>query len=148
MKQAGAACLMGMALVTAADVVGRMFNRPVFGSEEIVTILATLVIGFSLPYAHLKNSHIGVEILIRAFSPKNQTRIKLGTDIAALALFALVTWRMGVYAETIRKSGEVSMNLELPEYLVIYALTACFLIFTLFILQDVLSFFRKADPDQ
>ncbi len=145
LKNIGAACLMAMALLTGADIIGRLNGSPIFGSEELVTILATLALAFSLPYAHAQRSHIGVEILIRLFPRRIRRRIKLATNIASLALFSVVTWRMALYAGTIKESGELSMNLALPEYYVIYVLSFCFFIFTLFILKDVLTFFNKAE---
>ncbi|OQY12919.1 MAG: C4-dicarboxylate ABC transporter permease [Desulfobacteraceae bacterium 4572_19] len=139
----GAVCLMGMATLTCCDIVGRFFNYPIFGGEEIVTIFAVLVIGFTLPYAHSQKSHIGVEMLTRLLSQKKQDYIKVVTDIIALILFLTVAWRMALYARTMQLSGEVSMNLELPEYGVIYVLSFCFAIFSLFIFNDIILFFKK-----
>ncbi|BBD10051.1 TRAP transporter small permease [Desulfovibrio ferrophilus] len=144
MKILAACCLMGMAFLTGADVLGRGgFNTPIFGSEEIVTILATLAVGLSLPYAHSQRVHIGVEIVVRRFSRRTRDIIKLITDLAALALFALVCWRMALYAGTLNRAGTVSMNLELPEYYVVYALGFGFLVFALGIFGDVMRFFSK-----
>jgi len=50
---------------------------------------------------------------------------------------------MTVYANTMKASGEVSMNLELPEHLVIYVTAFCLLTFTLVILRDILNNIRK-----
>jgi len=61
----------------------------------------------------------------------------------SLALFTVVTWRMNVYAHTMHGSGEVSMNLELPEHMIIYVVAFCFLIFLLIILQDTIQNIRK-----
>jgi len=36
-------------------------------------------------------------------------------------------------------SGEVSMNLELPEYYIIYIAAFCFVIFSLIILRDIIQ---------
>jgi TRAP-type mannitol/chloroaromatic compound transport system permease large subunit len=47
---------------------------------------------------------------------------------------------MTIYAGTIRDSGTVSLLLELPEYLVIYALAFSFLIFFLLVFQDILYY--------
>ncbi|MGA9233737.1 MAG: TRAP transporter small permease, partial [Desulfobacterales bacterium] len=55
----------------------------------------------------------------------------------------LITWRMADYAGTIRESGQVSMNLEFPEYLIIYAVSFCFLIFTLLIIKDIVGLSRR-----
>ncbi len=143
MKIISAICLAAMVLLTCIDVVGRFLNHPIFGAEEIVAILSTLVIALSLPYAHKKKCHIGVEILIRLFSLKTQAVVKFFTDILALVLFAIVTWRMVLYAQTMQRAGEVSMNLEFPTYYVIYLLSFCFFIFSLFILEDIIKFFKK-----
>lgn len=143
MKVVAACCLMGMAVVTGIDVIGRgVLNTPLYGSEEIVSILAVLVAGFALPYAHAQGSHIGVEILVRRFGRKVRQRIKLITDLTAFGFFAVVSWRMVLYGLGLKKSGTVSMNLALPTYYVIFALAAGFAVYALFLLRDVLRIAR------
>lgn len=142
LKVLGAICLVGMMALTCADVVGRYFDRPIFGSVEIVGFLATLTVALALPFTHQEKGHIGVEILVRLFSSKTQAVIELITSMASLALFAIVTWRMALYARTMRESGEVSMNLQFPEAVIIYITAFCFLIFTLMILQDIIQSIR------
>jgi TRAP-type C4-dicarboxylate transport system permease small subunit len=139
MKIIGAGCLVGMMLLTCVDVVGRAFGHPIFGSVEIVGFMATLAVVMAMPYTHQVQGHIGVEIIVRLFSEKTQTIIDICTGSISLILFAIVAWRMTVYADTMKKSGEVSMNLELPEYLVIYVTAFCLLTFTLIILRDILN---------
>ena len=137
LKIAGAATLTGMMLLTCADVVGRYLGKPIFGSVEIVGFLATLTVALALPYAHAMKSHIGVEILVQKLPSKTQALIELCTNTVALAFFTVVTWRMYIYADTFRKSGEVSMNLEFPEHIIIYLTAFCFLVFALSILEDI-----------
>lgn len=143
MKQLGAFCVLAVALVTGADIIGRFLDAPIFGSEEIVTFLAGLAIGLSMPFAHSQSSHIRVEILMRRFSKVTRKRVNLITDTVTLLFFSVVTWRMFEYAASTARSGEVSMNLELPEHLIIYALSGCFAAFSLSLLRDVLLFFHK-----
>ena len=143
MKIIGAGCLIGMTLLTCVDVVGRAFGHPVFGSVELVGFMATLAVVMALPYTHQVQGHIGVEIVVRLLSEKTQTIIDICTGILSLSLFALVTWRMLVYARTMQESGEVSMNLELPEHLIIYVTAFCLLVFTLNILEDTIKNIRK-----
>jgi len=139
LKILGAICLMGMTLLTCADVVGRYLGHPIFGSVEIVGFLATLTAAMALPYTHEMKGHIGVELLVRLFSERTQAAIELVTNTVSLLLFAVVTWRMTIYAGTIRKSGEVSMNLEFPEHIIIYITAFCFLVFTLTIVEDAVN---------
>ncbi len=143
MRTVAAFCLVAMALLTGADVIARGMSHPIFGSEEIVRFLAVLVMAFSLPYAHSQGSHIGVELLYRHFPRKLRQAISFCTNLTAFALFSVVTWRMTCYALSMRASGEVSLNLEMPEYLIIFATALGFLWFTLFILKDTLIFFKK-----
>jgi TRAP-type C4-dicarboxylate transport system permease small subunit len=143
MKIIGAGCLVGMTLLTCVDVVGRAFGHPVFGSVEIVGFMATLAVVMALPYTHQVQGHIGVELVVRLLSEKTQTYIDICTGLLSLTLFAVVTWRMVVYAYTMQESGEVSMNLELPEHLVIYVTAFCLLVFALNILEDTLKNIRK-----
>ena len=139
LKAAGAVSLMGMTLLTCADVVGRYLGHPILGSIEIVGFLATLTAALSLPYTHKMKGHIGVDLFVQKFSHQTQRIIDIFTGIFSFLLFAVVTWRMAVYAYTIQKSGEVSMNLQLPEYIVIYIVAFSFLVFSLQILQDVIQ---------
>jgi len=137
MKVAGMICLVGMTLLTCLDVIGRFFGHPVFGSVELVGFMATLAVAAALPYTHQMRGHIGVEILLRLFSKRVQTTIELGTNCLSLFLVALITWRMAVYANTILASGEVSMSLEFPEYMIIYLVSFCFLVFFILIFHDI-----------
>ncbi|MDM8523634.1 TRAP transporter small permease [Desulfococcaceae bacterium HSG8] len=139
MKAVGAICLMGMTFLTCADVVGRFLGYPIFGSVEIVGFMATVTVAMALPYTHQVKGHIGVELLTRLFSLRTQAIIDVCTGIFGMGLFGIITWRMGVYAHTIQKSGEVSMNLSFPEYIIIYIVSFCFLIFFLFIIRDIIE---------
>jgi TRAP-type C4-dicarboxylate transport system permease small subunit len=137
MRIMGAICLMGMVIITCSDIIGRIFSHPIFGSEEIVHFLLTLVLGFSLPFSHMEKIHVGVEIVYRLLPAKTKLFLKLFTDILSLALMVTITVMMFDYWATTRESGEVSMNLEFPEYTIIFALAFCFLILNFFILRDI-----------
>lgn len=142
MKMLAAISIMAMAVITCSDIVMRaLLNTPIFGSEELVSICAILTIAFSLPYSHKKDVHIGVEIFVRRFSKKSQSTIKLVTDTLTVTLMSIISWRMFLFAGSMAKSGERSMNLQLPMYYFTYILGGCFVIFSIFILKDIISFF-------
>jgi TRAP-type C4-dicarboxylate transport system permease small subunit len=143
MRVVGAACLVGMTFLTCADVIGRFFRHPIFGSVEIVGFMATTAVAMALPYTDKIRGHVGVELVVRLLSDRKQTIIDICTRVLSLALFCIITWRMIVYAYDMQKSGEVSMNLEFPEYLVIYITSFCLLIFTFVILRDIIINIKK-----
>jgi len=139
MRPIGAACLVGMTALTCVDVVGRFFRHPVFGSVELVTFMGIFVVAFALPYTHENKGHIGVEILVRRFSRKTRAVIDMVTELVSFIFFGLVTWRMFLYAFKMEESGEVSMNLELPEYVIIFVVALCFVAFSLIIIKGFIE---------
>ncbi|MUM77152.1 TRAP transporter small permease subunit [Pseudodesulfovibrio sp. F-1] len=146
MRAIAALCLFCMALLTGTDVLMRgVWNTPIFGCEEIVSILGIVVVGFALPYAHQQKSHIGVEIFVRRLPRRTRRAVKLLTTAATLALVSIVAWRMYLYARTQSESGEVSMNLELPDYLIIYVLAFGFLVYSLFLVRDIARFLKGGE---
>jgi TRAP-type C4-dicarboxylate transport system permease small subunit len=143
LKVLGAVCLVGMTLLTFIDVVGRYFGHPVFGSVEMVGFMATLAVAMALPYTHHVQGHIGVEILVRLLPERARVLIDVVTGLLGLMLFAIVTWQMTLYASDMRASGEVSISLELPEYVVIYAVAFCLLIFTGIIVINIVNNIKR-----
>ena len=113
-----------MMLLTCADVILRLFRRPVPGTYEIIGFLGTVVIAFSLAYTSLEKGHIAVEI----FAEKLPRKIKAGVDtftaVIGAALFSLITWQSLVYAVDLKHSGEVSVTLTMPIYPFIYGIAA------------------------
>ena len=49
---AAGACLVGMMLLTCADVIGGVFGYPILGSEELVRLMAAMVLALAktLPF--------------------------------------------------------------------------------------------------
>ncbi|WP_320169586.1 TRAP transporter small permease [Maridesulfovibrio sp.] len=142
LKNIAAICLISMALLTGADIISRgLFGAPIFGVEEIVAILAVMTTGLALGYAHSQKSNIGVEFLYSKLSRRARRRMNIFSNTLSAALFATVTWRLYLYGVSMGKSGEVSMTLELPTDMVIYALTFGFGCFTLVIIKELLMLF-------
>lgn len=143
LKIIGAVCLAGMTFLTCADVAGRFFRHPIFGSVEIVGFMATLTVAMALPYTHKIKGHVGVELLVRLLSVRTQAIIDICTGILSFVLFSIVTWRMATYAHTMKESGQISMSLGLPIHAVIYITAFSFFIFILIMLQEIIYNLKK-----
>ncbi len=133
---------MSMMALTCLDVVGRLFGYPIFGTYELVTFMAALVTAAALPDTHAEKRHIGVEIVTNMLSSNVRRSIDLVTSAVALILFMVVTWRLFLLGTTLRRSGEVSMNLRLPEYMITYAVGLGFLIFVVIIIKRIVDTFN------
>ena len=143
LKVLGAAALVGMMMITCIDVVGRFLKHPIFGSVEITGFLASLTVIMALSYTHEMSGHIGVEILVRHFSRTVQDIIELLTNLISLALCGVITWRMFLYARTIERSGEVSMNLQFPEHIIIYICSVCFFVLAITMIEETINLIKR-----
>ncbi len=139
LKIISAISLTAMMFLTFFDVVGRKFGHPIFGSIEIVSFLAIITIVSALPYTHKIDGHIGVEILVRLLPERFQTLITISTQFLGLIFFSLATWQMFLYAHDTQSSGELSMNLGFPVYLLMYAASFGLLIFSLTIAESIIN---------
>ncbi len=139
LRAIGLIALTCMMLLTVVDVIGRYFKHPIFGSVEMVGFFATIIVATALPYTYKMDGHVGVEILVRLLSQKNQLIIDILTRLLSLVLFCLITWQMFVYAEDMKLSGEVSMNMEFPLHYIVYLLAFGLLSFTVTIVEMILK---------
>lgn len=142
LKNIAAICLIGMALLTGADIFSRsVLGTPIFGVEEIVTVLAVLTTGLALSYAQSQKSNIGVEFIYTKLSQRTRRIVKIFTTFTSAMLFGMVTWRLYLYGHTMREAEEVSMTLELPTDLIIFALAFGFGCFTLTLTKELIMLF-------
>jgi len=112
---AAAAALVGMMLLTCADVVmRRSFNHPIPGTYEIVGLLGALLISFALAYTTAQKGHIAVEFLVQRLSKKIQRVIDAVNQLLGIMLFVIVAWQSVLYAMDLKESGEVSMTVQMP----------------------------------
>ena len=143
-KVFGAACIGWMMFLTCADVVGRIFGHPILGAEEIVGFMAALAMAAAMPYTHAMHAHVGVDMLVKELSPKKQAIIDAITNSLAFVLFILMGWQTWLYAGELKRSGQVSMTLELPSYYVVYFLAFCFFVFCAVIFLEIFQHIHKA----
>ena len=127
-------CLVGMTVLTCADVVLRLFRRPILGTYEIIGFLGAGVAGLAMAYTTMKGGHVAVAVLIMQLSSRVQKAVFYITHLLSHVLFGLLTWECISYGNDLRTSGEVSLTLELPFFPVLYGLA-----FSSFVVCLVLS---------
>ena len=144
LKRVGAAALTAMMLITCVDVVFRFFGRPIFGAVELVSFMATVVLACAMPLTDREKGHVGVDLLVRMFSARTQAWVDTVTGVLSTTLFGVVAWQMFIYGQSMRLSGEVSMSLEFPYYLLVYLVAVAFAVLALVLLGEIIINLRKA----
>ncbi len=134
---------MGMMGLTCADIVLRLFRRPILGTYEIVGFLGAMVASFAIAQTTIEHGHVAVQVVVQRFSSRVQEVIYLITHLLSLLLFVLLAWECVRYANDLWASGEVSMTLQLPFFPVLYGIALSAVTVCLVLLVDILLMMTK-----
>lgn len=125
--------------LTIADVILRLFRRPIVGTYELVAFSGAVVIGFSVPFTSWVRGHVYVDFLILRFSQKIRNVFNIITRCLVIWLFLMIGWNLIDYGMDLYKSGEVSLTLQMPFYPVAYGIGICCFFQCLVLLCDILK---------
>ena len=129
--------LVGMMGLTCADIVLRLFRRPILGTYEIAGFLGAVVASFAMAQTTIERGHVAVHVIVTRFSPRVQELIYLATHLLSLLVFVLLAWECVRYGNDLRASGEVSMTLQLPFFPVVYGIALSAVTVCLVLLLDI-----------
>jgi TRAP-type C4-dicarboxylate transport system permease small subunit len=118
--------LFAVMMLTCADVFFRyVFNHPLRGGYDLVALLGSIVISFSLPATTLKKSHVIMEALTGRLPEKGKRILSLVTGLLGVILFIIIGWNLLIYGTILLRSGEVFPTLRLPIFYPAYAIGLC-----------------------
>ncbi len=109
-----ALAVAAMMTLTCLDVLLRLWRHPIPGTYEIVSMLGSVFVSFSLARTSLDQGHIAVDFLVSRLPKKWQNAFEAVNNGIAAVLFTVVTYQSVIYADNLKSCGEVSMTLQLP----------------------------------
>jgi len=112
---AGCVAACAVALMVVVSIVGRnAMSRPISGDVELTQFGIALCISLCLPWCQLRGGNIIVDFFTQKSSPGTLRRLD-AVGAALVALFtAVLAWRTGVGAVSVREAMETTMILDLP----------------------------------
>ncbi len=119
-----AAAVVFIMLLTCADVVMRLFGRPIPGTYELVGYFGAVIVAFAMAYTFVERGHISVELLVDRLPARPRAFIEGTGYLLSAVLFGLLAWQSQVYAIDLMESGEVSLTLGIPTWPFVFSLTA------------------------
>ena len=122
---AASAGLMVMVVVTALDVVLRVFRVPLTGAYDIVKIAGAITIAAALPYTTAIKGHVAIEYFFHKLNRPGRIVVDALMRLLGMALFSLLAWGSVRYGNNLRASGEVSLTLQWPVFWVPYVMAVC-----------------------
>ena len=86
--------LVSIMVLTVADVILRIFKRPITGTYEIVGLLGAIVIGFGIPITSWIRGHIYVDFLTQKFPQGRRNVVNIFTRLLGIGLFFVAGWNL------------------------------------------------------
>jgi len=112
----GGLFLIGMILLTCANIFIRQFYIPIRGTFELMGYAGAVVTAFALGYTQFTNGHISVDVLVNTY-PKPLKRTVSIINHGVCCMFFLVTsWHIVQKALTLKNAGELSETLRIIYY--------------------------------
>ena len=139
----GGVLLVGMILLTCANITLRLVWVPVKGTFELMGFFGAIVTAFALGYTQIKKGHIAIDIVVMQFSPTTQCILRGVNYLVCASFFGLAAWRMAQWATTLWKTGEVTETLRVIFYPFTYGVSFGCFVLALVLVVDFLRLFSK-----
>jgi TRAP-type C4-dicarboxylate transport system permease small subunit len=134
----GGLFLMGMIVITCANIFSRAVWIPIRGTFELMGYAGAIVTAFALGYTQIKKGHIAVDILVGRYSERSRKFIHIVNCALCMVFFGLAAWQIAVKAGILMKTGEVTETLQVIYYPFTYAVAAGCLVLALTLFTELM----------
>jgi len=125
----GGAFLIGMILLTCANIFIRQFYIPIRGTFELMGYAGAVVTAFALGYTQFTNGHISVDVLVNAYPKPLKRFISIFNHGVCSTFFFITAWHVVQKALTLKNAGELSETLRIIYYPFTFAVAfGCFIL--------------------
>lgn len=133
--------LFFMMLMTMADVLLRkFFNQSILGTVEITELLMAVVVFCSIAECQVNEGHIRVDLVMKKFSPRVRAIVDTLTQSLCFILFCFITAATFHHAGGMRAGGEVTLDLGIPVYPIVYVVSfGCALLALVLLVKALLA---------
>ncbi len=119
-----ALALIAMVLVICANVLMRRLGSPFLGAFDIVRLCGAVALSCAIPATTAGKGHIAIEYFFHRLNRRGRRVVDAlvhGLMAAGLAVAGAQCWRAGI---GYRRSGEVTMTLQVPVFWVAWVMAA------------------------
>lgn len=135
--------LLALMILIVGNVILRIFGSPIAATVEWAEFLSAMSIGLAVAYCGAKGGHLTIDFVVEKFNKKVQAVLGSIMDIIVFIFVSLSFWRLIVYANDAKLSGQVSMTSQTPYYYFIYLVALGFLAYGLVVLGSLIDRIRK-----
>jgi TRAP-type C4-dicarboxylate transport system permease small subunit len=111
----GGFLISAVTVITVISVLGRyLFNSPIQGDYELVTMGTAITVFLFLPYCHMQRGNVVVDLFLSWAPRKLQVFFDMLSGLLLAAIAGVLAWRMVQGGFDMHQYNEVSYILALP----------------------------------
>lgn len=109
--------MLGLLGWTVADILGRtLFNNPMPGTVELTELAVVVLVYLGLSHTESRDAHIAVDLLYLRLGVRARLALRVFAGLVSLAVIAVMTWRLYLYAGQLDAGGYTTGILRIPLY--------------------------------
>ena len=141
----GSLTMMGLVLLTVADVVLRyFFNSPILGSFELTEFSLILLVFFAIPWGTAQKVNVRVDLLVGTLPARIRAIFDSITCFISLLVTALFAWYTIPQAKYMMKLGSESDMLEIPLWPFYFVVALGFFLLFFVLIGNLIDFIKEA----
>lgn len=111
----GYVSLIGIVLITCADVFGRYcLNKPLLGGFELIELSTAVVGSFAMLYTTTQRMHISVDLFFIQFSRRTQVILESFGSLLGFGIWGIMAYQIYLLGIRLLRSGESTILLHIP----------------------------------
>ncbi len=135
----GGVFLVGMIILTCANIFLRLVWLPVRGTFELMGFFGAIVAAFALAHTQTLRGHIAVDVLLNTFSEGKKRFCRVINSLACFLFIILCAWQLALKAGVLKETGEVTETLNIAYYPFVYGVAFGCRVLALVFLSDLIE---------
>ncbi len=135
----GGIFLVGMIVLTCANIFLRLVWLPVRGTFELMGFFGAVVAAFALAHTQTLKGHIAVDVLLDTFSPGKKRFCRIVNSLACFLFMVLCAWQLTLKGFILRETGEITETLNIAYYPFVWGVAFGCLVLALIFLSDLID---------
>jgi TRAP-type C4-dicarboxylate transport system permease small subunit len=108
--------IAAMGVLIFADVILRIFGRPLLGLFEIIELMLTICAFSAIAYTWMIRGHVRVTLFLDRFRPNIQAAMDIVACLCGIAFCGIIAWQNVVASIYIFKVKDVTAVTQIPIY--------------------------------
>ncbi|WP_300535395.1 TRAP transporter small permease [uncultured Mameliella sp.] len=111
----GALALIAEVGVILVDVIGRAFGHPMFGSQDLITMIMVMLVFGGMALCDRNGGHIAVDLFQKTYPPLMNRIIDIFSALLGAVIFAFIAWAVWESAKLSQMLNLSTNLLRLPK---------------------------------